>query len=564
MKNVQLLTDYINDMDKDCPHGYYPRPQLKRDSFLCLNGKWQLDIKDVKGNSLYSGDVTVPFPPESYLSGVKFENKKKKTLDYKRGFTLPEGFNVGRVLLHFGAVDQVCAVFVNNNPVGENEGGYIPFSFDITSFLREGENTLEVRVKDFLDKKYPYGKQKFKRGGMWYTTVSGIWQSVWLESVPEKYIEKITLTPTLSSVKVTVTGGEDKKRLTLSSGEVFEFSGDTVTVVPREIRLWTPEEPNLYYFTIECGEDRVESYFALRVVDVRELGGKSRICLNGKPYVFNGLLDQGYYPDGLFLPATIDGYRDDIIRVKEMGFNMLRKHIKIEPMIFYYLCDKIGIAVFQDMVNNGGYSFLIDTALPTVGLQRLGDRLKNRSREGRRIFIEEMYKTTEHLYNLPSVVYYTVFNEGWGQFCADEAYEKMKSADKTRIIDTTSGWFRRHKSDVDSRHIYFKALKPKKLDGRPLSISEFGGYSYRVEGHLFGKDNYGYKLFNSREEFEDALVALYENEVAPLIKEGASAFVYTQVSDVEDETNGLITYDRHVVKVDSARLRTVMEKITKL
>ena len=564
MSNVQLLTDYIKDMDRECPHGYYPRPQLKRDSFLCLNGTWQVQIRDKRGASLYNGDITVPFPPESYLSGVKFENKKEKTLDYKRVFTLPEGWGCGRVLLHFGAVDQECRVYVNGALAGESFGGYIPFSFDITHLLSKGENILEVKARDNLDKKHPYGKQKYKRGGMWYTTVSGIWQSVWLESVPERYIEGITLTPTLNSVKITVKGGEEKKRLTLSGGEVWEFSGESAEIEPAEVHLWSPESPYLYRFTLECGEDRVESYFALRVVDVREVDGVSRICLNGKPYVFNGLLDQGYYPDGLFLPATLEGYADDIRRVKEMGFNMLRKHIKVEPMIFYYLCDSMGIAVFQDMVNNGGYSFLLDTALPTVGLQRLGDRLKNRSRTARAIFEENMYGTADLLYNTPSVVYYTVFNEGWGQFRADDMYERLRAHDGTRIIDATSGWFRRHKSDVDSRHIYFKALKPKRLDGRPLSISEFGGYSYRVEGHLYGEDNYGYRLFDTQQDFENALVALYENEVLPLAKAGASAFVYTQVSDVEDETNGLITYDRRVVKVNPKRLSDVMKKITNI
>ena len=279
------------------------------------------------------------------------------------------------------------------------------------------------------------------------------------------------------------------------------------------------------------------------------------------------MLDQGYYPDGIFMPATEDGYLDDIKLAKSLGFNMLRKHIKIEPMIFYYLCDKHGIAVFQDMINNGNYSFFKDTVLPTVStvtLQKMCDKHFNRCKESRTIFEETMFCTADHLYNVPSVVYYTVFNEGWGQFNADEMFVKLKSYDSTRIIDATSGWFRRHKSDVDSRHIYFRALKPKKLDGRPLVISEFGGYAHGVEGHRYSEKVYGYRVFPTLAEYEDAVCKLYDTEVRELVKRGASAFVYTQVSDVEDEINGFVTYDRDVVKVDTDRLKKINEDLSSI
>ena len=562
---AKLTTPYTEKMDRSCPHAYHPTPQFKRSEYLCLNGEWDFLVSKSEERDGFTEKILVPFPPESQLSGIERVILPEDHVHYRRFFKTPEDFADKKVFLHFGAVDQTCKVYINGCLIGENKGGYLPFSFDITSKLVDGENELYVVARDGLDHKYPYGKQKYDRGGMWYTPVSGIWQTVWLEARPECYVEDIKITPYEKGVKIAVTGGCDRKRITLKeSGEVFEFDGNIVDIEPKDLKLWSPENPYLYNFTLECGEDRIESYFAVRWVDVREVGGVQRICLNGKPYLFNGMLDQGYYPDGIFMPATEDGYLDDIKLTKSLGFNMLRKHIKIEPMIFYYLCDKHGIAVFQDMINNGNYSFFKDTALPTVStvtLQRMNDRHFNRNKEARAIFEATMYGTADHLYNTPSIVYYTVFNEGWGQFNADEMYGKLKSYDSTRIIDATSGWFRRHESDVDSRHIYFRALKPKKLDGRPLVISEFGGYAHGVDGHRFSEKVYGYRVFPTASEYEDAVSRLYDTEVRELVKRGASAFVYTQVSDVEDEINGFITYDRQVVKVDCERLNKINKEL---
>lgn len=562
---AKLTTPYTEKMDRSCPHAYHPTPQFKRAGYLCLNGEWDFLVSKSEERDGFTGKILVPFSPESQLSGIERVILPEDHVHYRRFFKTPEDFADKKVFLHFGAVDQTCKVYINGCLIGENKGGYLPFSFDITSKLVDGENELYVVARDGLDHKYPYGKQKYDRGGMWYTPVSGIWQTVWLEARPECYVEDIKITPYEKGVKIAVTGGCDRKRITLKeSGEVFEFDGNIVDIEPKDLKLWSPENPYLYNFTLECGEDRIESYFAVRWVDVREVGGVQRICLNGKHYLFNGMLDQGYYPDGIFMPATEDGYLDDIKLTKSLGFNMLRKHIKIEPMIFYYLCDKYGIAVFQDMINNGNYSFFKDTALPTVStvtLQRMNDRHFNRNKEARAIFEATMYGTADHLYNTPSIVYYTVFNEGWGQFNADEMYGKLKSYDSTRIIDATSGWFRRHESDVDSRHIYFRALKPKKLDGRPLVISEFGGYAHGVDGHRFSEKVYGYRVFPTASEYEDAVSRLYDTEVRELVKRGASAFVYTQVSDVEDEINGFITYDRQVVKVDCERLNRINKEL---
>ena len=554
-----LTTKYAFEMDKNIPWNEYPRPSMVRGSFLCMNGEWDFAISSKDFISEFNEKILVPFPPESALSGIERRVPKGNYLHYRRSFTLTEDMSGKRILLHFGAVDTIATVFINGKEIAHHEGGYLPFSIDITDLCSGGGGEIYVRVKDDLDLAYPYGKQTNKRGGMWYTPVSGIWQTVWIEAVPENYVSKIKVTSGLKEAKIEVFGGEAKKIITLESGETFEFEGDFVTISPKEIHLWTPEDPYLYRFTLTCGEDSVKSYFALREIAIEEIHGISRITLNKKPYLFNGLLDQGYYPDGIFLPATSEGYRNDIISCKEHGFNMLRKHIKIEPEIFYYLCDSIGMVVFQDMINNSNYSFFYDTALPTIGFKRLPDR--RRTKREKEIFEKNMYLTLDHLHFFPSVLYYTIFNEGWGQFSSDLMYKKAKEYDPTRIYDATSGWFYRKESDVDSRHVYFKPIKLGRNTGRPIVISEFGGYSHRVDGHLFGKENYGYSLYETREKFEDAFIKLYNDEVKPLISKGICALVYTQVSDVEDETNGILTYDRYVEKLDKNKINKLMQEL---
>ena len=559
----KLKTPWFSEGKVDIPWNIYPRPQLKRDSFLCLNGGWDFEISSTDVlPSEYGKSITVPFPPESELSGIEATPSDKEYLYYRKHFSLPEGFKKDRVILHFGAVDGICDVYVNGALLKHNECGYIPFSIDVTESLTEDENKLEVRVKDDTSPIHPYGKQRKKGGGMWYTPISGIWQTVWLESVNDNYISSIKITQTDTFARIKITGAVGTKKLTLAeSGEVFEFDGDEVTVTPKSKRLWTPDTPFLYYFTISTENDEIESYFALRSVEICDTPPGKCLFLNKKPYLFNGLLDQGYFPDGIFLPASYKGYEDDILRAKELGFNMLRKHIKIEPMIFYHLCDKLGMIVFQDAVNNGKYSFIKDTALPTVGFKKRNDKKMHADKKARECFLECADGMIDMLYSTPSVLYYTIFNEGWGQFTADEVYDRFKSKDETRIIDSTSGWFQQSKSDVDSHHVYFKKIKADLCD-RPLVISEYGGYSYRIEDNCFSKKNYGYARYDSKEAFEKAITELFENEVIPLAGKGACAFVYTQLSDVEDETNGFLTYDRREVKITPAVMKGLTERLT--
>ena len=527
----------------------YPRPQLKRSSFMSLNGSWEFYMSENEDfPSYYNRNINVPFCPESELSGIKESVPPGTYLFYRKIFSLPEGFIKSRVLLNFGAVDQYALIKLNGKIIADHEGGYEHFSVDITGCLKD-ENILEVCAWDNLDGLLPFGKQKVKRGGMWYTPVSGIWQSVWLESVCDDYIKKIKISCDINSALIEVTGPQDGL-ITLESGEEFILKDGRAKVTPEKVMNWSPEEPYLYNFTLRAGEDEVSSYFALRTLEVKDIDGVPRLCLNGKPYFFNGLLDQGYFEKGIFTPEDPSDYEKDILTAKRLGFNTLRKHIKIEPEAFYYACDRLGMAVFQDMVNNGKYSFFKDSALPMIGFQGLSDKKMNKDEHVRSAFIRSMEKTAGQLYDHPCICCWTIFNEGWGQFDSSKMYDLLKELDESRFIDSASGWFSGGKSDVKSLHVYFKKFKMPKPSGKPVVLSEFGGYVYKIPEHSFNKDKtFGYKFFKDKDEYADAVKKLYADEIFPNIEKGLCAAIYTQITDVEDETNGLMTYDREIVKL---------------
>lgn len=558
---MQSLLTAVGESLCGKPWDIYPRPQMRRKNYVNLNGEWDFTVtQSDERPEAFERKILVPFCPESMLSGINEHYPEGSRLWYSTSFVAPEG---ERVLLHIDGIDQTGTLFINGKKLERTLCTCLNGreTVDITSYIEE-RNTLELCITDNLnDKSYPYGKQTLNRGGMWYTPVSGIWQTVWLEAVPEKYIENLKITPSDDSVLIEIFGAECG---TVScEGREYKFSGGRLVVSPENVRQWTPETPYLYDFTVRAGEDEVQSYFALRTVDIRNVDGRPRICLNGKPYFFHGLLDQGYWPDGIYTPPTAECYADDILDMKALGFNTLRKHIKVEPDRFYYDCDRLGMVVFQDMVNNGSYRFIRDTALPTVGLQRMADKNLNRDENCRNAFLKAMQSEVRALYNHPSVCYWTIFNEGWGQFESAKAYDELHSLDATRIIDSTSGWFRGEKTDVESRHVYFRRFKMPKSD-KPVVLSEFGGYVYKDAEHSFNPDKtYGYRFFKSIGEFNIALEKLYRKEIIPAVKSGLCAAIYTQVSDVEDETNGLLSYDRKLCKADTQMMLKVADDIKK-
>ena len=534
----------------------YPRPRLRRENWMTLNGPWELALTMGRPPVAYDQTINVPFALEAPLSGMRQRHKKGQMLWYRRAFTLPESFAGKRVLLHCGGIDQHGAVYLNRQPVGMLD--YTHPTLEITGRLAD-ENTLVIAVTDRLeDRAWPYGKQKNRRGGMWYTPVTGIWQTIWLEAVPQQYVQDIVIEPRGDAVLLRTLGVEEGV-VTLADGTEYPLRGGEALIAPENPEYWSPEHPKLYDFTLKTAEDTVQSYFALRSVGIR---GK-RLCLNGKPYFFHGLLDQGYWPEGIYTPPDPAGYDRDIQAVKDLGFNTLRKHIKVEPELFYAACDRLGIAVFQDMVNNGRYSFLRDTALPSLlpRLQRLPDRWMHRNRRDRAMFLAWMGETVRRLRSHPCVMYWTVFNEGWGQFASGAVYDRLKVLDGSRIIDSASGWFRGGRTDVESRHVYFKTFELPASD-LPVVLSEFGGYGWKLPDHCFDqKGNYGYRNFKEGDEYRAALEALYREQILPAIPRGLCAAIYTQVSDVEDEINGLLTYDRAVCKPDGEAMRALAEQM---
>lgn len=561
--------DFLN---ADAPLAEYPRPQMKRNSYISLNGEWDYAIS-TDPNAQTSGKIVVPYSPECKLSGVERQLKKDEYLIYERAFTLPKGFNRGRVLLNTGACDQICEIFVNGQSVGKNYGGYLPFTFDITDALVNGENTLKYVVTDDADSDvYGRGKQTYKRGGIWYTATSGIWQSVWLESVPKEYIKSIKLTPDYDNKKLSITcdltGISKNMTVKITDGEniiatTFSYSGEAKLDVSA-CREWTTESPELYTVTVTYFDDVVESYFGLRKFSTVNKNGKRLFALNNKPIFHNGLLDQGYWSDGLYTPPSNKAMYDEVAEVKSLGYNMLRKHIKIEPLLWYYYCDICGMLVWQDMINGGGrYPTWRISLAPFINLNLDDSNYKamRRPEASRKQYMIEAKGTIELLYNCVGLCLWTPFNEAWGQFDAVKVWKELKKLDNTRPYDHASGWQDKGGGDVCSKHIYFRKARLQNDGKRVLALTEFGGYSFSLEGHTFTDKKFGYKTFKNADRLSRAYRKLYENEIIPLIiQEGLCATVYTELTDVEDEVNGIYTFDR-VLKFDGDVLKEINQKV---
>ncbi|MDD7357699.1 MAG: glycoside hydrolase family 2, partial [Eubacterium coprostanoligenes] len=422
-----LMTKWGEDLNKNCPLSEYPRPQFKRDSYLNLNGIWQCEFCESEEiPSKFSYDIVVPFSPETPLSGVNRMLKSNEYLIYNKKFDLPDDFNKGKVFVHFGAVDQIAKVYLNGRFVGIHHGGYTPFSFEVSHFIQE-HNTLNVVVRDLTEKnEYSRGKQKTNRGGIWYSAQSGIWQTVWLESTPDEYIPNVRITPDLDNqtVMFEADGNIIIQKLIYDGENLIADTTDTVVKL-ENVKEWSPENPFLYDVVFKYKNDEVRSYFGMRKFSVgTDDNGLPRLMLNNKPYFMNGLLDQGYYPDGFLTPPSNDAMKFDVKSVKNLGFNMLRKHIKIEPMLWYHYCDVNGIIVWQDMINGGGNYGLEVSAIPFVGIN-LDDSnyktFKRTSLEARKLYYKELEEMITALYNCPCIAVWVPFNEGWGQFDSNYA-----------------------------------------------------------------------------------------------------------------------------------------------
>ena len=573
----------------------YPRPALRRDSFESLNGLWQFAItKSAQLPRQWEGDILVPYSPETRASGVGRTLQPGEWLHYYRSFALPAGSG-GRVLLHFGAVDYACAVQVNGHLVGGHRGGYWPFTFDITEALNADHNRLWVAVQDPTGAGVQArGKQTLRPGGMFYPAQSGIWQTVWLERVPDNYIETLTVTPDYDARTVTVRartakpGGAVNLWAVVRAGGVTiaedwgsdeaDRNGEVTLNIPEEHFFpWSPDSPFLYDLTVgttqgeEESFDTVHSYFALRKWSCApDAKGVLRFCLNDRPLLLNGLLDQGYWPEGLYTPPSDAAVVHELQTIKELGFNLLRKHAKIEPQRWYYHCDKLGLIVWQDMVNGGEpyrlwfVTYLTNALQPL--LRKLPDTaalrglLSRRSEASREEYGRELEATVEALRGHPCIGCWVPFNEGWGQFDAAQAVETLRTLDPDRLVDEASGWYDQGGGDVDSRHNYFYPLhlRPGR---RTVALSEYGGIAWPMPGHEPPRRTYGYGTAKSRAELTGRYRKLQLETVLPQLRNGLSALVYTQVSDVEDEVNGLFTYDRQAIKPDPAAVRAVNEAL---
>ena len=599
----QLYTRWGRELDPQNVLPEYPRPLLRRSSYTNLNGYWDYAFtREFKIPEKYDGQILVPFSPEAVLSGVSRQLMPDEYLWYRRIFII-EGWNGRksgrRLILHFGAVDQACAVYVNGQRAARHTGGYLPFEADITQLVRDGENELIVAVKDLSDTScHARGKQRLERGGMFYTAQSGIWQTVWMEEVPETYIQTIesVTDPDAGTVRIRVTAAENNKyegTEVKTSGhqegdrasglpvqvqihrpglytDSCEYSvdeeilcsgissaGEWIEIAIPDIMLWTCETPYLYYYTVTLGEDQAESYFAMRRFSVeKDEKGIPRICMNGEVQFQNGVLDQGYWPDGLYTAPSDEAMIFDITEMKRCGFNMVRKHIKIEPQRWYWHCDRLGIVVWQDMVNGGeAYRYWFVTYLATVMSWRnikIKDShpwlLARRERTGRTEFVREMKETIRLLKGHPSICTWVIFNEGWGQFQTKELTRIAREADPDRLIDPASGWFDQGGGDLQSVHNYFFRLKVRPEKERAAVLSEIGGHTYREPDHSACEELYGYGACRDKEALGRAYRELTK-KVKKLIPQGLCASVYTQWTDIEEGINGVYTWDREVRKI---------------
>lgn len=557
-----LTTRWAADVSPARVHQEYPRPQMVRKDWTNLNGLWDYAIraKDEARPDKFDGQILVPFPVESALSGVMKPVRDDQRLWYRRTFKAPELTGGKRLLLHFGAVDWQATVSVNGKQVGEHKGGYDPFSLDITDALRkDGDQELAVSVWDPTDKGFqPCGKQRIKPSGIWYTAVTGIWQTVWLEPVPAASIAALKMVPDIDAgvLRIAVDGNRSQDgdiiQVQARDGATAIASAEAKAGQPIEIKipnakLWSPDSPHLYDLAVSLRRggkpvDDVASYFGMRKIAIgKGDDGFNRIFLNNKPLFQFGPLDQGWWPDGLYTAPTDEALRYDIEMTKKLGFNMARKHVKVEPDRWYYHCDKLGLLVWQDMPNGDKH---IGRGKPDI----------QRTPESAADYRQELKAMIDARHNHPCIVIWVPFNEGWGQFETDDVLTLVKKYDPSRLVDGPSGWVDRGSGDMNDMHHYPTPRMPMPESKRAVVLGEYGGLGLPLAGHLWlDQGNWGYRTYRSREELQRNYEQLLTN-LSPLVGEGLAAAVYTQTTDVEGEVNGLMTYDRKVIKFDVDRL----------
>lgn len=560
-----LATQWASKVSPRNVHPEYPRPQMVREKWQNLNGLWEYAIRPEsapEAPAVPDGQILVPFSITSALSGVRKQVGPENKLWYRRTFRIPEDWNGQTILLHFGAVDWKTTVRVNGMKVGMHQGGYTPFTCDITNALIAGkEQELVVSVWDPTDSGFqPRGKQVRNPHGIWYTPTTGIWQTVWLEPVPKAHIQSFRLVPDIDhnllrmtvqtnsagrSLQIQAEARDGNSRVAGATGT----AGKEILLKISHPKLWSPDSPFLYDLKVSLMDgnrsvDEVTSYFGMRKISVaRDSYGVLRLCLNNKPMFEFGPLDQGFWPDGIYTAPTDDALKYDIQVIKQLGFNMIRKHVKIEPARWYYWADHLGVLVWQDMPSGDKYIGRNDP-----DIQRVAQSAHNYKREFK--------EAIDSFYNHPSIIMWVAFNEGWGQFDTGGIAHWLRNYDPTRLVNSASGWADRGVGDVHDIHVYPGPGAPPLDPYRAIVLGEFGGLGLPLAGHTWqSEDNWGYRSFQNRDELTEAYLHLIE-QLKPLIAQrGLSAAVYTQTTDVEVEVNGLMTYDREIIKMDQKRVR---------
>ncbi len=571
---ASLISEYGEKINRGHPLPEHPNPLFQRDSFVSLNGPWDFAItKNAKRPSAFTQTILVPFAVETALSGVEAKVKKSDFLHYRKTFEVPDAYVGHDAILHLDAVDQICDVFLNGHFLAHHESGYFPIAVH-TAYLSKS-NVLEVTVSDDTESEiFPRGKQSNNPSGIWYTPTSGIWQSVWLESVPDDgYIKSVKMNPLFDEQKLKIQAEFVGNRAGANveayyHGQLvakgnFDPSGECLLDFHYSFYPWTPDDPNLYDLVFTAGYDSVRSYFAMRKFSTVVLGRYHFFALNNKPIFLSGVLDQGYFPESGMTPPSQEAILFDLKLLKQCGFNCVRKHATLAPMRWYSACDRLGLLVMQDFINGGSRysSFLIHTrplfhfSMSDTSHKRLG-RVLDQSRDQ---FKLDYLSTIERLYNVPSLFAWTIFNEGWGQFDSAIITDEVRKADSSRLLDSASGWYDKGCGDFLSDHIYFWAFLSLRNDHkRVLGLSECGGFSLKVDRHVYSKRSFGYRYYHSFGAYNDGVSRLYRKRVlANIRKQGLNMAIFTQLSDIEEEENGLVTYDRKIVKINIADMRSL-------